>query len=134
MSRYFSVVVVVAYLLSSINGLLPLRHVPHDHLLLGVVTAAQLRAHEAAEAQETDSVAAPQPSGMAITTTGGIILSLPQNANAIASVHPFEATLSLVLILIAPLTIYRVLLPAVLTQLRFLPVFDPPPRFHTVLA
>ncbi len=133
MFRYFSFVVVVAFLLSSINGLLPLGHVLHDHLLLGPVTAEQLRAHEAAEAAETQplpvSPDSASESNITITLTGGLIVSLASHTENLVSAPQFDGAVWFYVALVAPLAFYLIPTLPVLTQFRILPALDPPPRF-----
>ncbi len=61
-------------LLHSVAGRQPVRHVAHEHVLVGHVTLQELQAHEAAE--ERDGPAANVSARSEPTLQGGVIISL----------------------------------------------------------
>jgi hypothetical protein len=133
MRTFFLVSVILGLLLYSVSGLLHLKFLPHDHLLLGFVTPEQLRAHEAAEAQDMQGMrvasASPTPSSdVTITPTGGLILSLAPGLSGLILVSYLEIALQLALLLFAPLVYHAISISRLLLQTITLASPDPPPR------
>ncbi len=101
MRTFFLVSVILGLLLYSVSGLLHLKFLPHDHLLLGFVSPEQLRAHETAEAQELLDIgvasATPSSGSVAVTPTGGLILSVAPGLNGLILAVHLEISISQVL-------------------------------------
>jgi hypothetical protein len=123
----------VALIVYLVSGLVPLKYVPHDHLLIGFVTAAQLREHEQEEALamqapvETDVSTQGLP-GVAVTGTGGLIISVaPPLAASISALH-VEIAIQFAILLFLPLVFRSIALLRVFPQAITLPLPDPPPR------
>ena len=133
MLKLVLITAILALLLQSIAGFLPLAHVPHEHILIGNVTPEQLRAHEEAEAQEdTGFVNPPMPtaplSDVARTATGGLIISfLPFNSGLLSVLH-FEMALHAVLVFLIPFFCFTLPVYRVAWQTPALAAPDPPPR------
>ena len=130
---------ILALVFQSIAGLLPLAHIPHEHILIGNVTPEQLRAHEEAEAQEDAGVVNPPVpiaplSNVARTATGGIIVSVAASNPAVLSVLHFEIALHPVLLFLIPFVQLALLVYRVAWQTPALAAPDPPPRSFLVLA
>jgi hypothetical protein len=133
MRNFALVITILALLVYSIGGLVPLSHAPHDHLLIGFVTAEQLRAHEAAESLGMQdlaeaSVSASRSLDLAVTGTGGLIISVTPGLAGIVSVAHFEIVLLLAFLLFVSLVSCSVSTLRVLPQATTLPSPDPPPR------
>ncbi len=132
MRTFFLVSVILGLLLYSVIGLLHLKFLPHDHLLLGFVTPEQLRAHEAAEAQELLDLgvasAAPSSGSVAVTPTGGLILSVAPGLNGLILAVHLEIALPLVLLVFTSLVYYGISISQVLPRTITLASPDPPPR------
>ncbi|MGB8645272.1 MAG: hypothetical protein WCF84_08540 [Anaerolineae bacterium] len=123
---------IIALLLESISYLLPSRLVPHDHLLVGNVTAEQLHSHLTKEAQELDSpgnfFADARSAAMSMTATGGRIISIMPSADGfLLTLHP-ELALQLAVILFIGAVSFALALPRIRLQTRVLASVDPPPR------
>jgi hypothetical protein len=136
MWKLFSVSTVVALLVYLISGLVPLKYVPHDHLLIGFVTVAQLREHENEEALamqapvETD-VSTPGLPSVSVTSTGGLIISVaPALAGSISALH-VEVALEFAILLFVPLVYRSIAILRVFPHAITLPSPDPPPRRMT---
>jgi hypothetical protein len=122
---------VLALLVYSIGGLVPLKNAPHDHLLLGLVTPEQLRAHEAAESLDMQdstqgSVNASLPP--AVTVTGGVIISVAPGLVELVSVLHFEILLQLAFLLFVPLVFCSISTLRVFPEAIAIASPDPPPR------
>ncbi len=131
MSRYFSWILVGVFLLYSIPGLLPIRLVPHDHVLFGQVTPEQLRAHEEQEAAADGSaLVAPVPllSKLVVTPTGGLIISVTPPGDIIGIPLQPEIALVLTTVLLVLEFCAAVVLPQLHGRSLMLPASDPPPR------
>ena len=133
MSKLVCISAILALFVQSFAGLLPLRSVPHTHILIGNVTPAQLRAHEEAEAQAAAVLSnSPAPAAAAtaraVTPTGGLIISVAPVSPALASVLHFDSALQPAFWFRSPLSRSACLIPRVAWQTRVLASFDPPPR------
>jgi hypothetical protein len=133
MFKFFSVSAAVALLVYTISGLVPLKYVPHDHILLGFVTPEQLAQHEKEESlgvQNQDEAQVPPwgSSRLALAGTRGLIISVaPVLAGLVSALH-VELALQFGLVLLVPLSYGSIAIPRVITQIVILPSPDPPPR------
>ncbi len=124
---------VLAIFVQSISTLLPSKLMPHDHLLVGNVTAEQLRAHLAAEAQEMQNLdqTAPVPSSssnqVSVTTTGGRIISEFAGFGLILILQ-LEMALQVVSLLSKPVHVYPIRSVRLRLQAPVLSPPNPPPR------
>ncbi len=131
--KLLALVLVLALLLDSLSALLPSRLVLHDHLLIGNVTAEQLRAHLAQEAQELPTPVQPVqaedsfPPATGVAATGGRIISLLPGLVFILSLHS-ELALQIAFVLFVPVLCFLICLSPMRMQARLLPSPDPPPR------
>jgi hypothetical protein len=133
MWKLLSVSTIAALLVSTISGLVPLKYVPHDHLLIGFVTAEQLIEHEKEEslAMQNPAEAQTYPSGptrATITSTGGHIISVAPVPGGLLSALHVEIAPQFVLRLFVPLIYGSMSILGVLPQTIALPSPDPPPR------
>lgn len=132
MRTFFLVSGIFGLLLYSIGGLLHLNSYPHDHLLLGFVTPEQLRGHEATETQEIQDIAvappAPRSGSVAVTSTGGLILSVAPGLSGLILTLHLEIALQFAFLLFIPLIHYGVSIFHVLLRTVTLASPDPPPR------
>ena len=135
MSRYFAYCLPILFLLHSVPGLLPIRFVPHDHLLLGQVTPAQLRAHEEQEAAEAAGLTAentvPPGPNLVVTPTGGLIISVmpPGDIVGIPTQLPIACISAIVLLVLE--ICGDVILASPHGWSLVLPSPNPPPRLAT---
>jgi hypothetical protein len=133
MWKLLSVSTVVGLLVYLISGLVPLKYAPHDHLLVGFVTAAQLREHENEEALAMQApaelrVSTPGLPGVSVTGTGGLIISVaPALAGSISALH-VEIGLEFPILLFVPLVYSSISIQHLFPQTITLPLPDPPPR------
>ncbi len=124
---------VLAMLVVSASALLPSRLIPHDHLLVGNVTAEQLRAHLAAEAQQLQNPSAvtgpadPSGSPAAISPAGGRIISVPPGLGLVLNLH-FDLALEAAFLLLIPFLVYFLSELGVSVRAIALGSPDPPPR------
>jgi hypothetical protein len=132
MLKLASLAAVLALLLQSMLGMLPLSHIPHEHILIGNVTAEELRAHEAAEATEAEGLSNPStlPSSSNVVSTphGGLIVSLAPPSLGVLSVLHFELALLAALIVLVPLFCFALPNHRFPWQALLLSTPDPPPR------
>jgi hypothetical protein len=137
MLKLASTSAILALLLQSVLGMLPLSHVPHEHILIGNVTPEELRAHEAAEAREAGGNSNPAPlfpsSNIVVTPHGGLIVSLAPAELGLVSVLHFELAVQL-----ATLYFFLVFCQSLANrhlhwQTLFLISPDPPPRLKYAL-
>ncbi len=131
--RFLVLGLLLALLLESIFALLPSGLVAHDHLLVGNVTAEQLRAHLAAEAQEVQdlgrSVTVPgsPPNQVSMTSTGGRIISEFPGFGFILTLQ-FEMALQVVSLLLIPIFCFSIRSMHLYMQALLLSPPNPPPR------
>lgn len=133
MLKFVSIGVLVALLIYLFSGLLPPKFAPHDHLLIGIVTSEQLRAHEEQEASTGpdaagNGVLGDRTSSAAVLGAGGVIISItPAIAGSVSALH-LEVGLALTLLLsLIPICFSVPRLPVFPLAIS-LPSPDPPPR------
>lgn len=130
-AKLLLVTTVVALLVYTVSGLVPLRYLPHDHLLIGLVTPEQLRAHEAAESlEESGSPSSAPTTASAWTATGGLVIAVaPGFAGLISALH-LGIAIQLALTLIIVLTCQSLSDLTESPRSVFLASPDPPPRWN----
>lgn len=131
MGKLFLVSTIVGLLVYSISGLLPLKYAPHDHLLIGPVTAEQLRAHQLSESFEAEQAAQVSTSFATpniVNGSRGIIISTASPLAGLLAMLHVEIDLQFAILLFIPFLYYSISIFRLVPHIVTLPSPDPPPR------
>ena len=132
MSKLLLVCTVLSLLLYTIIGLVPLKHLPHEHILLGPVTPEQFRAHLAQEEGALQSASRPDAMNVSATPTGGRIISIGSAFNILIASGHLEFALQFLLLPVFLLIFHTIFPSRFRRQTNALPSSDPPPRLGLV--
>jgi hypothetical protein len=127
MRDWVKLIAILTLVLYSIMGQQMAEHSSHAHLLIGSVTAEQLRAHETREEGEGRPLAVSYSSEHTVTLDGGVIVSLLFGPDATHIPVVLDRAF-LVVVLVSTFS-YAVLSPRLARPSPVQSSLDPPPRF-----